>query len=169
MSIGKKEALLFEIGDLVDDSKELRFVDIWVAGKKITVRDNIAYIDAMVEAAKDDLMKVRDLERYQRYFVGKSVKEIHSFIVSTRQEGSPNYGLESDGFFLEHQIFDWGSNTDDALCFLVECLGKTYLTLELICNIDEKTKQGSIYSAQIDKEYIDQILKKFIGCLSENR
>lgn len=164
--IGNKETCAFEVGGNVDNSPELIYVDIWVADKKITLHDNIAFIKAIISSAKYDLQKKRDLNKYLKYFNGFSVDEIHRYIVNTRVHGSKIYGLEGDGLFVEHQVFDWGENTDNVLSFLIQCDGRVYLTIEFLeVGAQYKTGQNPVYSAQIDVEEYKLLLKKFIDQL----
>lgn len=74
-----------------------------------------------------------------------SLEAAHRFILSTRDENSENYGLEEDDLFVNHQVFNWGPNTDNVLCFLINERGQLYLT------ISDDSEQ--ILKAPITKEY----------------
>jgi len=162
--VGNKAQIGFNVGDNVDGSPDLKEIEIWVAGQLVTFRDNIAHISSLAQYAIADAEKSRDLKRFSHYFIGKSETEIHQFILATRL--SDIEFVDSDEMFYEHQILDWGPNTDDVVCFLVECNNRLFITVELFC--DAGNSQNTIYSIEINEDELITVLLHFSQVLCKS-
>lgn len=165
--IGNKEILIFDVGEKVDDSPDLCYLDIWIAGRRTTTFDNIAFKAGIISAAKHDLEKERDLSKYKNYYDKMSVVDIHQFILSTRNDASSNYNLENDELFLEHQAFNWGPNTDNITSFLIEQNGDTYLTVQFYNNLEDRKDKDVVYYTEIEYGYYKAALEQLIKELTE--
>ena len=157
--IGDKETIGFEVGINVDGSESLKEIEIWVAGTRITERDNIGCLPHLSAMAFDDANRKRDFERFSTFFAGRDALEIHQFILWSRI-GDIEFKC-SDDMFYEHQILDWGSNTDDAICFLVEVGGRYFITLEYVTRENRK----KTVAVQIELEQFRSTLLELSGVL----
>lgn len=145
MLLGNKETIGFEVGEYVKGSPKLRYLEIWLCAKRITEFDNVAHIPTLVAACDDDAEFNLDLNKHCNYLRKLELEDAHSFILSTRDIDSENYGLEEDDLFLNHQVFNWGPNTDKVFCFLINQNGQMYLT------VSDNSEQ--VLKAPITKEY----------------
>lgn len=164
ISIGEQKSLKIEVGDFVDESKELCYIDIWIAGEKITLTDNVAFIEAIKSTVEDDFYSEKNLSRFEKYFTDKNIPEIHKFIVSTRDSKSSNYDIENDELFRVHQVFDWGPNTDDVLCFFIIFESNAYITFEFV---DSSLNERNVFFTRIDVAFYKQILQRFIHVMNK--
>lgn len=158
--IGDPEILAFEIGDSVDASHVLKEIEIWACGQRVTALDNIGHMSSLAGCSLWDAQKERNLRKHEHYFSGKSVEEIHAFILSLRH---PDITFElGDEIWETHQILNWNSNTDSAVAFLIEKDGTTYMTLEF-SRVPEisPTEVGVIYVSQTNLAYISSTLESF--------
>ena len=156
--IGNPEMLAFEIAQPVDASDVLKTIEIWACGQRVTALDNIAHVSSVAGCALWDAQKERNLRKFDHYFSGKSVEEIHAFILSLRH---PDITFElGDKIWENHQILNWGPNTDNVVSFLVEKEGITYITLEF-SRAPEHSPAGAVYKSQTDLAYIGNTLELF--------
>lgn len=158
--IGDKLKVGFNVGENVGDSTELKEIEIWIAGQLVTFRDNIAHISTLAHSAQIDAERTRNLQRFNHYFSGRNEKEIHQFILDTRL--SDIEFKDSDEMFHEHQIFNWGPNTDDITCFLVLFNSQLYITAEFF-----RENESSIYTAEIDEKTLNSALLSFSQALCQ--
>ncbi|WP_445777011.1 hypothetical protein [Shewanella sp.] len=159
--IGDKLKVGFNVGEIVDDCIELKKIEIWIAGQLVTFRDNIAHISSLAHSAQNDAERTRNLQRFNHYFIEKNETEIHQFIMGTRL--SDIEFQDSDEMFYEHQIFDWGPNTDDVICFLVEFNGQLYITAEFF-----RENESVIYTVKIDENTLNSALLSFSQALCQS-
>jgi hypothetical protein len=156
--IGDKLKIGFNVGGIVDNCSELKEIEIWVAGQLVTFKDNIAHISSLAHNAQYDAERIKNLNKFEHYFIGKNEKEIHQFILGTRL--SDIEFKDSDEMFYEHQILDWGPNTDDVICFLVQANGKLFITAEFFYE-----NESAIYSVEIDEQALNEALLSFRNAL----
>ncbi len=159
--LGRKEIVGGKVGKTLADSRDLREIEIWVAGVLVTQRDGIAHIPSLSGIAFSESEKVRDFARFNHYFHGKDEKEIHKFILDTRI--SDFDFKDSDEIYAEHQVFDWGTNTDYVMCFLVPYREKLFITISL-----DDEKESEIQSVEIDEDSLRELLFNFSIALSRS-
>lgn len=131
--IGFDESISFELSEF-EGEPELCLIDIRIADKKITERDNVGFIPALRNAIEYDLKKKRDLDKFQKLFEGKSLEDAHRLMVKSRTREGVFGSVDEEEIFSEHQIFDWASLTDDVFSFVFKKDEKEFVTLSFIEN-----------------------------------
>jgi hypothetical protein len=166
--IGDTKTLAFEVGGIVDDNDELRILTIWIAGQLVNTKDNIAFVPSVISAAKDELSsnKQRNLTRYSAYFKDFSVKQIHQYIVRSRVSAEPGYPEDYE-LFGNHQVLDWGVNTDEVFSFLIQIGDKKYITVQSLSDIGKENSESDILFSEIETAYFEEVLEKLINELKE--
>lgn len=157
--IGNKEILAFDAGSKLPGQDELCYLDIWVIGNLANIDRNVIFMPEIVSAAIDEEVLRRDLARFEPFYRGKSVKEIHQYIVKSRLEPSHDDPDDME-LFMEHQIMNWGENTDGFIAFVIEKEGKMYLTFQYSDDIDKEPDKQNIYFSEIDINYCNTVFKE---------
>jgi hypothetical protein len=164
-SIGDKELLCFEVGDVVDGCPEIRYINIWVNNMLITSYDNVAFVPGIISAAKSESIENRNILRFERFFNGLNVPEIHQYILEKRMKGDDS-GVSDYDLFPEYQMLDWGPITDNIMCFIVPYHEKTYLTFQFIGNLEERNDKDVVYFKEITLDYLSERVDELITELS---
>lgn len=159
--IGNSNILMFSVGEYIEGSTELKVLDIWLCNECVTSEDNVVFDKAIVSAAEYDLNKQRDFDGYSEKLQGMSVLEMHTFISETRNPESKNFKF-GDDIFMEFQVFDWGSNTDHVISFLLKNNINYFLTLEFL---GDRSSEPIRYF-EIDINYFHFTLKSLISKLN---
>lgn len=157
MTFGHKDSFAIEIGESIAGSQGLFALNIWLLGHHVTRVDNVAYLETVLAQAQKDLVENRNLERFSRYFTGRSVVEAHLFIQSTRDEESCHFDIEDD-IYAQQQILNWGPNTDNVACFLIPIAGTLYATVQFY---DSEGEEGIFYG-KMDAAYFHSVVQGFI-------
>ncbi len=166
--IGDKNIVAFGIGDNIDQSDDMCYIDIWIANKHVTSYDNIAYLPAIISSVIDEQESQKRLNLFEIYFENLSIAEIHQFILNTRVFSCDSAPKDHE-VFPEHQVFDWGPNTDHVISFLVNYKGSMYITLQFIGDVEERDDKDNVYYAAITWEYYYGVLNDFSKELKEKR
>ncbi|OZG69926.1 hypothetical protein BTA51_28660 [Hahella sp. CCB-MM4] len=159
MKIGRRDIIEIELGDKVEGSRDLFYLDVWLLGRHITKIDNVAYLKSLIAQAEDDLIEGRDLSKFSKYFINMSPMEAHEFILSTRDSESTNFDIENDEIYPNQRILNWGPNTDNATCFLIPVAESIIATIE---NHDNGPGAGTFFTGEIDPEYFNNTIKEFV-------
>lgn len=159
MKFGRRDIIEIELGDKIEASRDLFYLDVWLLGCHLTKIDNVAYLKSVIAQAEDDLIGGRDLSKFSRHFINMSPLEAHKFILSTRDSESTNFDIENDEIYPNQSILNWGPNTDNATCFLVPVPGSIVATIE---NHDTGSDSDGFLTGEIDPEYFNNTIKEFI-------
>ncbi|MBN1209667.1 MAG: hypothetical protein JXB05_32765 [Myxococcaceae bacterium] len=172
--IGNSEVFSFSLGE--PDESLLQEVDIYVAGRRVTVMDNTVYLPGFTYALERSASYWRkaDGHRYADYFSGMSAIEAHDFLRGTQEEGSALHGPEGDVLFNRCSFLDWGPTTDASLCFLVPVNGLLYLTHEFVLNLEEIGREelermGRVVTAVASQQQLVEVLERAAAALSSGR
>lgn len=169
MIIGQKETFAFEIGEVTE--KSLRIVDIIINNRYVCCDDNIVYVPQFITDLKYELSRIENLRnnKFQQYLNGKSITEIHKFIISTRHEESENYDLEGDEIYPYFRFMNLGPTTDNFSSFIFYKNNDLYITYEFWRETHtNKEEIGHVFFTKVKKDEIIQYISETINML-ENK
>jgi hypothetical protein len=87
--VGDQTTFAIEIGEAV--SADLRVVDVWAAGKRLTIKDNVAYVPYLYHYLRSVAAQVRRHEIRSCPFPGRSPEEIFRKLASDETEFREHY------------------------------------------------------------------------------
>ncbi|MFK3983436.1 hypothetical protein ACI2K4_24010 [Micromonospora sp. NPDC050397] len=99
---GDRATFAVEIGEFWGGSSQLRIVDLWAAGKRLTVDDNCAYLPSFTYAMRSTAARVRHGDVGSCPFPGRSPEEIFRLLVADETESREQY------WFMQ-----WGPTVDN--------------------------------------------------------
>ena len=169
MIIGNKSTFAFDIGEQ-DLGTELRTVDIVIGNQYVCCVDNSAFVPQFITSMQRDVNRIlkNDWTRYQKYFEGKSISEIHEFILRTRTEGTEEYDIENDNIYPLHNFLNWGPTTDNLCCFIIAWNDRHFLTYQFWRpEHPNKSEIGKIQNVEIELTEIIKTIEEAIAALKK--
>ena len=129
MIIGDKNAFAIDVG-VNYQGNQIRKIDVVINNQYVCVDDNSAFVPQFITSLAFDIeqLKKADFNKFDNYFEGLTVPEIHEFILNTRTEGAEEFDLEDDQIYPLHCFLDWGPTTDNISSFLIPKNKEMYLT-----------------------------------------
>ncbi|HEX4909540.1 MAG TPA: hypothetical protein VFV64_02115 [Permianibacter sp.] len=160
---------LFAFGVHEDDQADLRKVDIFIGGRNVCCDDNCVYLPHFAARLKDvvaDHSMKDNSWKYERYLAGMTVEQIHTFLMSTRDSESENYGLEDDRLYPYYRFLDWGPTTDNLTSFLFPFGNELYLTYEFWRDAHKpKEDVGRVFGVSTSQHQIVSAISDFLAYL----
>lgn len=169
MIIGNKSTFAFDIGQKRLET-EIRTVDIVIDNQYVCCDDNTVFLPQFTASMERDIERIvqNDWHKYHKYFEGKSISEIHEFILRTRTEGSKEYGIEDDSIYPLYSFLNWGPTTDNLCCFIIPWNDRHYLTYQFWRPEHyNKSEIGTVQNVQIELNEIEKTLEKAISELKK--
>jgi len=169
MIIGNKSTFAFDIGQKRLET-QLRTVDIVIDNRYVCCDDNTVFLPQFIASLEYDIDRIveNDWNKYHEYIKGKSIGEIHEFILRTRTEGTKEYDIEDDKIYPLHSLLDWGPTTDNLCCFIISWNDKYYLTYQFWRpEHHNKSEIGTIQNVQIELSEIKKTLEEATAALKE--
>ncbi len=169
MIIGNKSTFAFNIGER-GLGTQLRTVDIVIGNQYVCSDDNSVFVPQFIASMQSDVNRIlkNDSNQYQKYFEGKSVSEIHEFILRTRTEGTEEYDIENDKIYPLHDFLNWGPTTDNLCCFIIARNGKHFLTYQFWRpEHPNKSEIGKIQNVEIELTEIIKTIEEAIAVLEK--
>jgi hypothetical protein len=152
--IGHPERFAFEIGEY-RDSRQLRHVDIWAGGVRLCIDDNTVYLSQFIDSLSDEIRRSYRISDFAKYLRGLSPIEMAVFVSSTREENSPNYGMENDSIYHHYMFLNLGPTTDNLVAFLFRDTQTSYFVYSFW---RETLKTGDIETYQVVELEFDEII-----------
>lgn len=159
MRFGDRARFAVEIGEFSDDSRQLRRVDLWAAGRWLTCDDHWAYLPAFCNAVQHTVTSVTLGGDLELPFSGLCAADTHRRFLAADDEAGQRF-----------RTLDWGPTTDNVLAMLFR-LGPDHLALtfrfwrETHHDLDERE---TIFTAEMPESEFVRVLAHAIGALSQN-
>jgi len=167
MIIGNNSTFAFDIGQEQLETN-LRTVNIVIDNRYVCCDCNSAYLPQFIASMENDIDRIakNDWNKYHKYFEGKSISEIHEFILRTRTEESKEYDIEDDKIFPLHNFLNWGPTTDNLCCFIVPWNNKYFLTYQFWRpEHPDKSEIGKVQNVQIELIEVAKTIEAAITAL----
>jgi len=162
--IGDKNRFAFEIGEYLENSRDLRRVDIWAGGIRLCTYDDMVYVGSYIGSLEHNIQRSYDVNLFKDLLAGKSPEEMAWFVASTYDEDHANFGLE-DKLFPSYRFLDLGETTDNFSAFLFRDGSKAVLTYSLWMDAKQNKVPEVFQPVSLDFEAIIQILKETVEIL----
>lgn len=166
--IGDTHQFAFEIGDYLEDIPSLRRVDIWAGGRRLCLDDDSVYVPQFIASLEDELGETHEVGRFNDYLRGKSPEEMARFVISTRDEESPNYDLCDDTLYPTYRVLDLGPTTDNISAFLFRDGNRAHLVYSLWREAWRQGEPERFVSVELDFEGFVSVLKESWEVLSQS-
>ena len=164
--IGNKNTFAFEIGAFDSESKSLRIVDIWANNIRLCIEDNTIYIPQFVNDLIMETKKSYNVSEFEKYLKGLSPEEMAHFVMSTRDEKSPNYDLCDDRIYPTYRFLDLGPTTDNITAFLFRQDDLAFLTFSFWREAIKLGGKETFDSIKLEFEQVISICNKAIAALN---
>jgi hypothetical protein len=161
--IGNRARFAFEIGEYRD--AQLRRVDIWAGGTRLCVDDNSAYIPQFTTGLACEIKDSYRISDFSKYLHDLSPIEMAAFVCSTRDEDSPNYGIEDDSIYPRYKFLDLGPTTDNLISFLFRDTHTSFFVHSFWRDAWQKGLPRTYQVVELDFEEIMSVYKAAINVL----
>ncbi len=150
--VGDPSRLAFEIGA---EDGGLRTVDIWLAGRRLTVDDNAAFVPQFCVSIERDAELLESDHDWSPSTDATNALDAHRWC-----RGDDSGGAER--FWFMH----WGPTTDNVITFLFELDGQMVITSQFWRSTHEpKSELGAVHEASLDRAELIDLLKQAVDVL----
>jgi hypothetical protein len=148
--IGDKNKVAFEIGEFWQGSKQNQHINYWVGGKKITCFDDVIYLPTFYTALEGEIHMLEN----EDFVIGNSAN-------LSDEELFRKLDAADDQL---NDVLNYDITVCPATCYLVRLNNKHKIIYSFWD--DRHAEVNRIFSIEIDKQYLIQILKETLNELS---
>jgi hypothetical protein len=110
--------------------------------------------------------KSYNISEFEKYLKGLSPEEMAHFVMSTRDEKSPNYDLCDDRIYPTYRFLDLGPTTDNITAFLFRQDDLAFLTFSFWREAIKLGGKETFDSIKLEFEQVISICNKAIAALN---
>jgi len=155
MQFGDQQIFAVEIGNYWGGSRQLREVDIWAAGHRLTYYDNCAYLPSFIHAlecemnwlSRDGTASDFKLENY-----GGKVESLHE-------------SCNASEIWDRYRFIDYGATTDGVIAYIFRDEEQFLITFQFWWEYPHPDERGRIFSVKIPKRDLLEILHQTVSYL----